>query len=184
MGSAGGDHWPAARLRAWRRYMAKSSPQPCPGRKVNRYATPSSAMAVAISSLWRGLGEYSGSAFAPIHCRRVVSTTGSGAIREGGCGPQFFHPGCDPGVGLFEAFAEGAARRPGELLLDQAVVGVAAADAEGAGDMAHAELLAGDLHNDLGQAVDGDHLLRADVDGAGKIRFHEAADAFQAFVDE
>src|SRR5207253_7241912 len=74
-------------------------------------------------------------------------------------------------------------RAPVELLLDQLVVGVAAAHAERAGDMADRELLSGDRHDELGEAVDRHHLLRANIDRPREARAHQARAALQALVD-
>ena len=45
-------------------------------------------------------------------------------------------------------------RPPAKLFLDQAIVGVAPADAEGAGDVALVEAFAGDVADDVDELVD------------------------------
>ncbi len=49
--------------------------------------------------------------------------------------------------------------------------------------MLDGELLPGNVHGHLGQAIDGDHLVTSDVHGTHEVRGHQAPDAFQAFVD-
>jgi hypothetical protein len=46
-----------------------------------------------------------------------------------------------------------------------------------------ADLLAGAVGDDIDELVDSDHLLRPDIDWAGKIRAEQPHRAFEALVD-
>src|SRR5438270_9704370 len=49
--------------------------------------------------------------------------------------------------------------------------------------MASAEGLAGNLHNNFYEVIDGSHLLRPNIDRPRKVRVHQSAHAFDTVVD-
>src|SRR3979490_1909273 len=90
----------------------------------------------------------------------------------------------DPFVGLLHAVLETDGRRPVHQLLDQVVVAVAAAHALGRVELVGAlELHAGDLLDDVDQAVDADQLVAADVERLDDVALGQADRAVGAVVD-
>ena len=89
----------------------------------------------------------------------------------------------DPRIRARETILQRRIRPPAELLLDQAIVGVSTADAQGPGNVPDAEILAGDFHDHLGQLIDAHHLLGTDVDGPDPVRAHEAENTLETLVD-
>src|ERR1700722_19148424 len=84
----------------------------------------------------------------------------------------------DPGIGLFQTLAQGSRRAPAQLLKDQFIVRVASSNPKRTLDMTNTHLLAGGLHHQLRELVDGNHLFRSDIYGASKIGFHKAPNTF------
>ena len=111
------------------------------------------------------------------------------AQRQGLCpGGKLGFPGClhsflNPVVGFPKSFGKWARGLPAELFRDQAIVRVASANAERAGNVLDGELFPRDLHDHLCEVIDRDHLFGTDVDRSGEIRLHEAANALDALVD-
>ena len=70
-----------------------------------------------------------------------------------------------------------------ELVPNQSVIRVAAANTGRPLDMVFANGLAGDARDHVDQLIDRHHLVRADIDRPDKIRAHQPQRAFQAFVD-
>src|SRR5437762_4865140 len=91
--------------------------------------------------------------------------------------------GIDPSVGATQPIAEFARGAPAELLVDTAVVGVAAAHARGPRHVSEVDPLAGNRDHHARHLVDGDHFIRADVYRPVERRLHEPAHAFEALVD-
>src|SRR3982075_950646 len=90
----------------------------------------------------------------------------------------------DPLVGLLHAVLETDGGRPTHQLLDQVVVAVAAAHALGRIELVGAlEPDAGDLLDDVDQAVDADQLVAADVQGLDDVALGQPDRAVGAVVD-
>ena len=90
----------------------------------------------------------------------------------------------DPGVGFFEAGAEGDGGLPAEKFLDEGVVAAAAADAFGGVEFVVAlEFDAGDVFDEVDELVDGDHFGGAEVDGVEDVAVHDGLGAVDAVVD-
>ena len=89
----------------------------------------------------------------------------------------------DPVVRLPHALSERSGRCPAEDLLDESIVGVAAADALRALEVLQREVLACNRHRKLGEVVHGDHLIGPNVEWLVPIGHEEAVDAFDAVVD-
>src|SRR5258708_492432 len=90
----------------------------------------------------------------------------------------------DPLVGLLHAVLETDGGRPTHQLLDQVVVAVAPAHALGRIELVGAlEPDAGDLLDDVDQAVDADQLVAADVQGLDDVALGQPDRAVGAVVD-
>lgn len=98
-------------------------------------------------------------------------------------GLLLLNAGGDPLHGELKARLEVNAGGPAEHLLDEGVVGVAATDTLGAGDVLVLEGLAGELNADVGHLVHADHLVGAKVDGLLEVRVHEAEDTLNTVID-
>src|SRR5436190_5330181 len=96
---------------------------------------------------------------------------------------RFAHLRLYPLVGLLQAGAQRRLRAPGKLLVDEAVVRVAAAYAGRSRHVADLDALAGDRDHGAGELVDGHHFIRADIDRPLEARAHQPAHALDAFVD-
>src|SRR5690349_8041711 len=107
----------------------------------------------------------------------------TGVLRRGGALARPPDLLLDPGIGLGEPALQRLARRPAEPLLDELVVGIAAAHPERSRNVLDRQALAGDLDDHPRELVDRDHLVGADIDRPREIRAHQAKRALDAFVD-
>src|SRR5579871_3236977 len=89
----------------------------------------------------------------------------------------------DPQVGFFQTLPQGTRRRPSERSADQPVVGVSATHAERPWNMPEADFFPGNAHHEPRELVDGDRLLRADIERTALFRAHQSQGALDAFVD-
>src|ERR1017187_7516500 len=96
---------------------------------------------------------------------------------------DLLHLGFDPGVRPLEARLEWIRGRPAECCSKQPVIRIAPPDTQRSGNVTDRQSLACDFHDRGGELVNGNHLLGADVDGAGKGGVHEAPYTFHALVD-
>jgi len=102
--------------------------------------------------------------------------------------PDFFlsllpHLAGDPRIGGPQSRVQIHRRLPVQGCLHQAIIATPATHAQGARDVAQAQLLAGNLHGPAGELVDGDHLLTADVERTGVGGIHQSTHAIQTIVD-
>src|SRR6266508_1327826 len=121
----------------------------------------------------RATGESVRKSFATGPGTRLISET----IRSGNaCRCGHGQLVVDPPVGALEPVLERNRRLPAEQLADERVVAVPAADALGLGQVVPPlELDAGDLLDDVDEAVDRDQLGAADVDRLGDVALHQHA---------
>ncbi len=90
----------------------------------------------------------------------------------------------DPAVGRHKPFREQDARLPPQDFPQPSIVAVAPTHALGARQvMALGEVLAGDVADEIDEAVDGDQLVRPEVQRFMVAGFHDPIDALNAIVD-
>src|SRR3954468_20595012 len=93
-------------------------------------------------------------------------------------------PVVDPGVGALETRLEGDAWLPAQAALDEGVVAVPPPHPGRRGELvAAAELHAGDLFDQVDEAVDGDEFARPEVDRLLDVAVHDLPRAHDAVVD-
>jgi hypothetical protein len=78
-----------------------------------------------------------------------------------------------PGVGRLETGDEPLRWRPAEFSPDQAVIRIAASDAQWTRDVALIEPLSGDAHDQVSEMIDSHHFLGTNVHGPGETRAHQ-----------
>src|SRR6185503_9183367 len=89
----------------------------------------------------------------------------------------------DPAIGLPDALFEAHLRLPAEHPPQPRVVGVAAAHALRAGDVALTQRDAGNLADDVGELVDRDQPIRTEIQRLAVVRCHQPLDALEAVAD-
>src|SRR5215831_3365637 len=75
----------------------------------------------------------------------------------------------DPVISRLQSCAQGLSWLPTQLLSDEPVVRVASTYSLRTGDMLFCDPLTGNLGDKIDQLIDGNHLLRPDINGSGKI---------------
>ena len=89
----------------------------------------------------------------------------------------------DPAVGLFQSLLEGPGWPPAQFCGDELVGRISAPDPERTRDVLLHQAFACNLHGHIGQLIDADHLVGADVDGSGPVGAHQPQGPLQALLD-